>query len=184
MNTKPVAMVFGASRGIGKSIAVTLSRRYHIIVLSKSSGSSKLPGTIEEVLADIIAIGNTGECIKCDVRSSESISNAVNHTFKKYGRIDAVICNAGAIYWADVKDTTLDRYDLMHSVNDRGLYAVIQSVLPIYNAQKTGKFVVVSPPIYSRFFRGKTAYAMTKVAMSVLAMGLAMDFKKSQSIRY
>ena len=67
----------------------------------------------------------------------------------------------------------------MQQVNPEGLYATIQAALPIFeqNGWK-GRIVVVSPPIYSRFFRGKTAYAMGKVAMSVLTMGLAMDFER------
>jgi NAD(P)-dependent dehydrogenase (short-subunit alcohol dehydrogenase family) len=67
----------------------------------------------------------------------------------------------------------------MQQVNPEGLYATVQAALPLFkqNGWK-GRIVVVSPPIYSRFFRGKTAYAMGKVAMSVLTVGLAMDFKR------
>lgn len=64
----------------------------------------------------------------------------------------------------------------MQRVNPEGLYATIQATLP--HLPKNGKIVVVSPPIYSRFFRGKTAYAMGKVGMSVLTKGLAMDFER------
>lgn len=64
----------------------------------------------------------------------------------------------------------------MQRVNPEGLYATIQAALP--HLPSTGRIVVVSPPIYSRFFRGKTAYAMGKVGMSVLTKGLAMDFER------
>lgn len=64
----------------------------------------------------------------------------------------------------------------MQRVNPEGLYATVQAVLP--HLPSTGRIVVVSPPIYSRFFRGKTAYAMGKVGMSVLTKGLAMDFER------
>jgi NAD(P)-dependent dehydrogenase (short-subunit alcohol dehydrogenase family) len=64
----------------------------------------------------------------------------------------------------------------MQRVNPEGLYAVVQAALP--HLRPHGRIVVVSPPIYSRFFRGKTAYAMGKVGMSVLTKGLAMDFKR------
>jgi NAD(P)-dependent dehydrogenase (short-subunit alcohol dehydrogenase family) len=65
----------------------------------------------------------------------------------------------------------------MQRVNPEGLYAVIQASLA-HLKQNNGRVVVVSPPIYSRFFRGKTAYAMGKVGMSVLTKGLAMDFER------
>lgn len=64
----------------------------------------------------------------------------------------------------------------MQRVNPEGLYAVVQAALP--HLRPHGRIVVVSPPIYSRFFRGKTAYAMGKVGMSVLTKGLAIDFER------
>ncbi len=71
----------------------------------------------------------------------------------------------------------------MQRINPEGLYAAVQAALPhlkaaTQNGTPAGRVVVVSPPIYSRFFRGKTAYAMGKVAMSVLTVGLAMDFER------
>jgi NAD(P)-dependent dehydrogenase (short-subunit alcohol dehydrogenase family) len=73
----------------------------------------------------------------------------------------------------------MERFQLMQRVNPEGLYGTIQAVLPHFkrNGWK-GRIIVVSPPIYSRFFRGKTAYAMGKVGMSVLTKGLDMDFER------
>ena len=67
----------------------------------------------------------------------------------------------------------------MQRVNPEGLYATVQAALPYFkkNGWK-GRIIVVSPPIYSRFFKGKTAYAMGKVGMSVLTKGLAVDFDR------
>lgn len=72
----------------------------------------------------------------------------------------------------------MKRYQLMQRVNAEGLYGSVQAALPHLKKSKTARIIVVSPPIYSRFFRGKTAYAMGKVAMSVLTKGLAMDFER------
>lgn len=66
----------------------------------------------------------------------------------------------------------------MQRVNPEGLYGTIQASLPHLKQHQRGRIIVVSPPIYSRFFRGKTAYAMGKVGMSVLTKGLAMDFER------
>jgi NAD(P)-dependent dehydrogenase (short-subunit alcohol dehydrogenase family) len=69
----------------------------------------------------------------------------------------------------------------MQSVNPDGLYATVQLALPhLRRSSSKGRIVVVSPPIYSRFFRGKTAYAMGKIGMSVLTKGLAMDFDRER----
>ena len=65
----------------------------------------------------------------------------------------------------------------MQQVNPEGLYAAIQACLPHFEAAGwNGRIIVVSPPIYSRFVRGKTAYAMGKFGMSTLTIGLGMDF--------
>ena len=73
----------------------------------------------------------------------------------------------------------MKRFQLLQEVNVGGLYATIQASLPYFQRNGwRGRIIVVSPPIYSRFFRGKTAYAMGKVAMSVLTKGMAMDFKR------
>lgn len=78
----------------------------------------------------------------------------------------------------------MKRFRLMQRVNSEGLYATVQAALPYFrkNGWK-GRIIVVSPPIYSRFFKGKTAYAMGKVGMSVLTKGLAMDFEREGRTR-
>jgi NAD(P)-dependent dehydrogenase (short-subunit alcohol dehydrogenase family) len=73
----------------------------------------------------------------------------------------------------------MKRFQLMQRVNIEGLYGTLQEALPhLKQSPAGGRIVVVSPPIYSRFFRGKTAYAVGKVGMSVLVKGLAMDFER------
>ncbi|CAK7199278.1 hypothetical protein SEUCBS139899_001953 [Sporothrix eucalyptigena] len=92
----------------------------------------------------------------------------IDSTVELYGSLDALIYNSGAIWWASVEETPLKRFRLLQSVNVDGLYATVQASLPYFekNGWK-GRIIVVSPPIYSRFFRGKTAYAMGKVAIVV-----------------
>ena len=103
----------------------------------------------------------------------------VDETIKIYGRIDVLVYNSGAIWWASVENTPMKRFQLMQRVNPEGLYGTVQACLPYFKKQGwKARIIVVSPPIYSRFFRGKTAYAMGKVGMSVLTKGLAIDFER------
>jgi NAD(P)-dependent dehydrogenase (short-subunit alcohol dehydrogenase family) len=96
-----------------------------------------------------------------------------------YGHLDVLVYNSGAIWWASVEKTPMKRFQLMQRINVEGLYGTVQAALPHFekNGWK-GRIIVVSPPIYSRFFRGKTAYAMGKVGMSILTKGLAMDWER------
>ncbi|KAH6610741.1 hypothetical protein Trco_000761 [Trichoderma cornu-damae] len=185
---KPVALVVGASRGIGRQVAVDLARNgYAVVVAAKSITdpsklSDKTPSpkshesTITTVVREIVSAGGEAHPVHVDVRSEESVNALVAKTIAKYGRLDVLVYNSGAIWWASVANTPLKRFQLMQRVNPEGLYAVIQAALP--HLRPHGRIVVVSPPIYSRFFRGKTAYAMGKIGMSVLTQGLAMDFKR------
>lgn len=183
-----VAIVFGASRGIGRQICLSLAGNDYIVVLSsKSTGASSCAvppdpnsasSTIDTVLQEIVQLGGKGLAIPCDVRMEHEVQWVIRRTIELYARIDAVIYNPGAVWWSLIETTSTKRYRLMHEINALGLYIVVQELLPIFRAQKRGRIITVSPPIYSRFVRGKTAYAMTKVSASILTIGLGMDLKR------
>ncbi|KAF7948710.1 hypothetical protein EAE96_007904 [Botrytis aclada] len=194
MSSQKVALVIGASRGIGRQIAIDLARDgYAVIVSAKSTSDASTTrpfppnpnssaSTISTVCREILEAGFTATAIPCDVRSHESIFSLVSQTISTYGRIDVLVYNSGAIYHSSVLTTPLSRYMLMESINPNGLYATIQSCIPHWKAQDwNARVVVICPPIYSRFFRGKTAYAMGKIGMSVLVQGLGTDFSRMGS---
>lgn len=190
-----VALVVGASRGIGRQIAIDLAKNnYAVVVAGKTTGGGDDDGddgapdpnsprsTIDTVAREIAAAGGAATAVRVDVRDPASVAALVATAAAAYGdddgRLDAVVYNAGAVWWAAVEDTPLSRFRLLQDVNVHGLYATVQAALPHLRRRGRGRVVVVSPPIYSRFFRGKTAYAMGKVAMSVLTQGLAMDWER------
>lgn len=113
-----------------------------------------------------------------DVRRPDDIQHMVEQAVAHYHGLDVLVFNSGAIWWASVQNTPLKRFQLLQRVNPEGLYACVQACLPHLYRQGSGRIIVVSPPIYSRFLRGKTAYAMGKFGMSALTMGLAMDFDR------
>jgi NAD(P)-dependent dehydrogenase (short-subunit alcohol dehydrogenase family) len=135
--------------------------------------------TINTVEREIREAGGTATAIPVDTRDFASIQQLLDRAIETYGRLDVLIYNSGAIWWASVQHTPMKRFQLMQRVNVEGLYGVIQASLPYFEKGGwKGRIVVVSPPIYSRFFRGKTAYAMGKMGMSVLTKGLAMDWQR------
>ncbi|KAJ5680242.1 hypothetical protein N7536_011381 [Penicillium majusculum] len=184
-----VALIIGASRGIGRQIAIDLAKNGYAVMLSAktTSDASKVTpfppdpnssqSTINTVEREIREAGGHAATVAVDVRDAAQIQHAVEETVRVFGKLDALVYNSGAIWWSSVENTSLKRFKLMQQVNPEGLYATVQAALPFFEkAGWKGRIVVVSPPIYSRFFRGKTAYAMGKVGMSVLVKGLAMDF--------
>ncbi|KAI0128871.1 short chain dehydrogenase [Xylariales sp. AK1849] len=190
MDGRRVALVVGASRGIGRQIAIDLARdRFAVVVAAKSTSDAanvtpfppdpnSPQSTISTVTREIVEAGGDAVAFAVDTRDYSSIESLIKSTIDTYGRLDVMVYNSGAIWWASVEDTPMKRFQLMQRVNVEGLYGAIQAALPHLKRHKRGRIIVVSPPIYSRFFRGKTAYAMGKVAMSILTKGLAMDFQR------
>ncbi|KAJ7440166.1 putative Hydroxysteroid dehydrogenase-like protein 2 [Mycena latifolia] len=188
---KQVALVVGASRGIGRQVAIDLAKNgYAVVVAAKSTSDAYAvkpfppdpdspQSTISTVEREIREAGGEAHAIAMDVRNFDSVTQMVDNTVRKYGRLDVIVYNSGAIWWSAVETTPMKRFQLMQQVNPEGLYGTVQAALPHFKANGwKGRIIVVSPPIYSRFFRGKTAYAMGKVGMSVLTKGLAMDFER------
>ncbi|ETN37160.1 uncharacterized protein HMPREF1541_08150 [Cyphellophora europaea CBS 101466] len=191
---QPVALIIGASRGIGRQLALSLAQAHYTVVVSAktTSDASAIPAaqfppdpnspqsTINTVVREIRELGHTALALPCDVRDTAAVTALVDETVSRLGSLDVLIYNSGAIWWSAVATTPLKRFQLMQRVNPEGLYAAVAAALPHFMARQgnRGRVVVVSPPIYSRFFRGKTAYAVGKVGMSVLTKGLAMDFQR------
>ncbi|KAK4650679.1 hypothetical protein QC762_709610 [Podospora pseudocomata] len=193
-STKPIALVVGASRGIGRQVAIDLAKAgYHVIVSAKSTTPlsslttlSPFPpdpnspqSTITTVALEITQLGLSATAIPVDTTSQTSIENLIHDIITSHKRLDVLIYNTGAIHWGPLSTTPLKKFLLLQSVNPTGLYITLHHSLPhLKSSPLGGRIIVVSPPIYSRFFRGKTAYAIGKVGMSVLVKGLAMDFDR------
>ena len=108
------------------------------------------------------------------MRDFQNVQDMVDQTIKKYNRLDVLVYNSGAIWWASVENTPMKRFQLMQRINPEGLYGTVQACLPHFykngsDEKGKGRIVVISPPIYSRFLKGKTAYAMGKVGVASIS---------------
>lgn len=160
-----------------------------VVAAKSSSDASKVhpfppdpnspQSTISTVEREIREAGGEATAVTADTRDFASVQQMVHQTVAIYGKLDVVVYNSGAIWWASVEKTPMKRFQLMQRVNVEGLYGTVQAALPQFEKNNwVGRIIVVSPPIYSRFFRGKTAYAMGKASMSILTKGLAMDWER------
>jgi citronellol/citronellal dehydrogenase len=174
-----VCVVTGASRGIGRECAITFARAgcAAVVVAAKSvEEDARLPGTIYTVADEVSAInGCVGFPFQLDVTDVDAVTRMVEAVVSKFGRIDVLVCNAGALWWKDVVDTPMKRYDLINAVNSRGTFACTRAVLPHMLKQGWGRIITMSPPISLSMLKGKVAYSISKFGMSFLAMGLAEE---------
>ena len=180
--TGKVAVITGASRGIGKCLALECARAgADVVVAAKSEKSrDKLPGSIHETAAEVEALGRRALAVRTNVREVEDLENLISTALAEMGRIDILINNAGALHWRPMVDTPAKRYDLMMEVNARAAYVASQLVLPHMIERGDGCIVQMSPPVDLRMLKGKVGYCMSKFGMSLLAMGLAQEVAETQ----
>ncbi|MDP7063072.1 MAG: SDR family oxidoreductase [Planctomycetota bacterium] len=177
-----VAVITGASRGIGKNIALSLARAGADIVIAAKSEKSRdlLPGNIHDTAAEVEALGREALAVKTNVRAAEEIEAMVAATMQRFGRIDILINNAGALHWKGVAETPTKRFDLMMEVNARAAHIASHHVLPHMMERGSGCIVQMSPPLDLSMVPGKTGYCMSKFGMSLLAMGIAGEVVDSE----
>lgn len=174
-----VAFITGASRGIGKACAVRLAREgWDIVVAAKTTEENpKLPGTIFTAAEDLRQYGTKVLPVQCNVRDIASVNDAAAKTLDHFGRIDAVINNAGALWWRNMDETDMRRYDLVHEVNARGAYACTYAFIEAMKTQKSGHVINMSPPIDLTMVPGHIAYMIGKFGMTLIVHGLAVEMK-------
>jgi citronellol/citronellal dehydrogenase len=173
-----VAIVTGASRGIGRAFALRLARAgASVTVAAKSDTSSeRLPGSIHSVVAEIEAAGGTALAVRTDVRSEEAIAAMVAATVERFGGVDILINNAGVLWWETVLQTPPKRYDLMWEVNVRASFLCAYYTLPHMIRGGWGHVVNCSPPLTTEPTPGYVAYMTTKMGMTRVAIGIAAEY--------
>ena len=182
--TGRTALITGATRGIGKAIALRLAKEgANIVVAAKSvEENPKLGGTIYSAANEIEKAGGKALAIQCDIRFEDQISAVVSEAVKVFGGIDILVNNASAISLTPTEQTEPKRYDLMHDVNVRGTFFVSRACIPFLRKGKNPHILNLSPPLNMdvKWFAGHLAYTLSKYNMSMIALGLAAELKKDR----
>jgi len=173
-------LVTGASRGIGKAIALRAARDgANIAILAKTTTEHpRLPGTISSAAAEIESVGGRALPIKTDIRFEDQIAAAVDRTVSEFGGIDIVVNNAGVLSLTGTRETTVKMFDRMFAVNTRASYLSVQLALPHLLDARNPHVLNISPPLNMspRWFAGHAAYTVSKYAMSAWVLGMAAEF--------
>lgn len=174
-------LITGASRGIGKAIALRLAGEgANIIIAAKSvEENAKLGGTIFSAAAEVEQAGGQALAVQCDIRYEEQIQQVVDKGVERFGGIDMLINNASAISLTTTEKTEAKRFDLMHSINVRGTFFVTRACIPHLKKSTNAHILTLSPPvnIKPKWLAGHVAYTLTKYNMSMMAMGWAEELK-------
>lgn len=171
--------ITGASRGIGKAIAMKFARDgANVVIAAKTvEPHPKLPGTIHETADEVNKLGGNGLAVQLDLRDENSIIKAVEDTISKFGGIDLLVNNASAIHLAPAADIPSKRFDLMNSINVRGTFLMSKHSIPHLRKAQNPHIINMSPPVllHPQWFAAHTAYTMAKYGMSLSAYGLSAE---------
>ncbi|HYL77200.1 MAG TPA: SDR family oxidoreductase [Bryobacteraceae bacterium] len=175
-----VAVVTGASRGIGKALAIRLAEEgADVVVAAKSEQSTeRLPGSIHETAEAIRGLGRKALAIPTDVRDEDAIRNMIERTIAEFGRLDILVNNAGAIWAKPILETPPKRFDLMMSINTRAAYIACYYALPQMVKQQWGHVLNMCPRLSTAPSPGRVAYMISKLGMARVAIGLAAEHQK------
>ena len=173
-------VVTGASKGIGYQIVKQFSKNASnkIIAISRD----------EKLLNELYIELNSSDSLKIlpfDLTKLLSDNNElINQIKSQFSSVDILINNASALYWNYIENTPIKKYDLINKVNTRGTYLLSQACIP--HMPPGSSIITQSLPINSVFMdkyiepealNGKTAYLLSKIGMSLVASGLAIELK-------
>lgn len=173
--------ITGASRGIGKAIALKAARDGANIVIAAKTAEPhpKLPGTIYTAAQEVEAAG--GKALPCvvDIRDEQQIGDAVQKAVDAFGGIDILVNNASAISLTGTLETHMKKVDLMLGINLRGTYLTSKLVIPHLLKSRNPHILNLSPPLNLNpvWFKNHTAYTMAKYGMSMCVLGMAEEFR-------
>ncbi|MFW9938294.1 MAG: SDR family oxidoreductase [Candidatus Thorarchaeota archaeon] len=174
--------ITGASRGIGKAIAIRAAKDgANIAVVAKTKEPHpKLPGTVYSAVEDINQAGGKGLACIADIRFEEQVKAAVDATINEFGQIDILVNDASAINLTPTLETSMKRFDLMFSVNVRGTFLCSKVCIPYLKESENPHILNLSPPLNMdpKWFAHHVAYTMSKYGMSMCVLGMAEEFRK------
>src|SRR3954469_21862404 len=173
--------ISAASRGIGLAIGVRAARDgANVALIAKTSEPHpKLEGTVHTAAQAIEDAGGRALAIVGDIRDEGSVADAVAQTVERFGGIDVCVNNASAINLSPMLELPPKRYDLMQDINVRGTFVVSQACLPPLLDAGSPHVLTLAPPLNlnPRWFTGNVAYTIAKYGMTMVALGVAEEFR-------
>jgi citronellol/citronellal dehydrogenase len=177
-----IAIVTGASRGIGKAIALGYARQGATVIVaarSETAPNERLPGSIHETVEQIETLGGRALAVRCDVTDEASVNAMVAATLAEFGRVDILVNNAAVDFPSKVIDMPLKRWEVVFRVGLTGPFLCCRAVLPAMIEQRSGSIINISSQAGSERGTGvvaySAAYAATKAGLDRLTWALAAE---------
>jgi NADP-dependent 3-hydroxy acid dehydrogenase YdfG len=165
--TDKVAIVTGASRGIGRAVALLLAVQGAKVVCVARSAEE-----LEEV-----ALKTAGLAVPADVSDETDAQHVVDEALRHFGRVDILVCNAGIGSFNLLEHFTAADWDQMYAVNVKGTFLMCKAILPHLKAQHSGHIVGITSDVARRTFQHGAAYGSSKYAQDALLSTLRKEVR-------
>jgi citronellol/citronellal dehydrogenase len=175
-----VAIVTGASRGVGAATAELLARRgCNVVCAARATADAPMPipGTIDETVARIVEAGGDAIAVPTNLARDEDVARMVAAAVERYGRVDALVNNAAITFPGDL-DMDMKRFDLVMQVDMRAPLLAIRAVMPGMQDRREGAIVNVSSVAGLNYFPSMMAYGMAKAALEHLTVSAAHQLRR------
>jgi len=164
-----VAIITGAGRGIGRATALELARMGADIVVAEVNRENA-----ERTASEVRGLGRRALVVPTDVTSRQDLGTMVEQTRAEFGRIDALVNNAGIYRAAETLDVTEEHWDAIMNINAKGVFFVTQAVLPTMIAQKRGVIVSLASMAGKIGSRANLPYNASKAAVISMTKSFAV----------
>jgi NAD(P)-dependent dehydrogenase (short-subunit alcohol dehydrogenase family) len=172
--TSKVAIVTGASRGIGRAVSVALAQEAATVVLAARS-IRKLQETADKVTE----AGGKAEIVVTELTEEESIKNLVKVTHEKFGRLDILVNNAGVTHSAKLEDTITEDWEHCMQINARAPFILCREALPLLKKSQAGYIINIASVVGVKGYPLQSAYTSSKHALRGMTISLAEEVKGS-----
>ena len=165
--TDQVAIVTGASRGIGKALALLLALQgAKVVAVARSED-------------ELLELGQKtqGLCIVADVSDEKDSQHIIDETLRRYGRLDILVCNAGVGSFNELEQFDAAEWDRIFDTNVKGTFLLCKAAVPHFKAQKKGHIVGITSDVAKRTFAHGTAYGASKFAQDAVLASLRKEVR-------
>ena len=175
-----VALVTGASRGIGKGIAKAYAAEgADVVVVARTvEEGGRLPGTIHQVVQEIVDAGGKASAVRCDVTKEEEVQALATALQESHGRLDVLVNNAGIRVNLPVLELQFRHWDLTMRVNMHGPFLCCKYLAPVMVQQGKGNIINVTSSAAESIRPRGVSYAVSKAGLNAFTVGLSRELEE------
>eukprot|EP01029_Cantina_marsupialis_P014680 TRINITY_DN321_c0_g1_i1.p1 TRINITY_DN321_c0_g1~~TRINITY_DN321_c0_g1_i1.p1 ORF type:complete len:253 (-),score=44.89 TRINITY_DN321_c0_g1_i1:579-1337(-) len=169
------AVITGASRGIGKAIAIKLAEKYNVVICARTDFILE---NVSDTINENVAL-NKCEWIVADVTKPDNMEKVAQLAINKFGRIDVVVNNAGVMMWQTLTNPKIEEWNTMIDINCKGVLNTLAAILPFFKKQNYGKVINITSDAGRQCCPYLTVYSATKHFVEAISKGLRHELRKT-----